>query len=53
VVGRIRWTLATASRFDDSEPLFSLAENRAFLADLYYRLNVVRMDLTSSGERLG
>jgi len=33
-----------------SEPLFSLVETGAFLANLYYRLNVVRMDLTASGE---
>ena len=33
-----------------SEPLFSLVEAGTFLADLYYRLNIVRMDLTPSGE---
>jgi replication-associated recombination protein RarA len=35
-----------------SEPLFSLVEAGAFLASLYYRLNVVRMDLTESGDHL-
>jgi hypothetical protein len=29
-----------------SKPLFSLVESGAFLADLYYKLNVVRIDLT-------
>ena len=33
-----------------SAPLFSLVETGAFLANLYYRLNVVRMDVTASGE---
>jgi len=33
-----------------SEPLFPLVGTGAFLADLYYRLNVVRMDLTPSEE---
>ena len=33
-----------------SEPLFSLVEAGAFLGDLYYRLNTVRMDLTPSSE---
>jgi hypothetical protein len=33
-----------------SAPLFSLVETGAFLASLYYRLNVVRMDVTASGE---
>jgi DNA-binding NtrC family response regulator len=31
-----------------SAPLFSLVETGAFLPDLYYRLNVVRMDLLPS-----
>ena len=35
-----------------SQPLVSLVETGAFLANLYYRLNVVRMDLTSSGESI-
>jgi sigma-54-interacting transcriptional regulator len=52
----VRWL----DRFDErgrvqvvsttSEPIFSLVETGAFLANLYYRLNVVRMDLTASGE---
>ena len=52
----VRWL----DRFDErgrvqvvsttSEPLFSFVETGAFLASLYYRLNVVRMDLTASGE---
>lgn len=52
----VRWL----DRFDErarvqvvsttSEPLFSLVEAGAFLASLYYRLNVVRMDLTSSDQ---
>jgi hypothetical protein len=52
----VRWL----DRFDEhgrvqvvsttSEPLFSLVETGAFLARLYYRLNVVRLDLTASGE---
>ena len=33
-----------------SEPLFTLVEAGTFLADLYYRLNIVRMDLTPSSE---
>lgn len=33
-----------------SEPLFSLVENSTFSADLYYRLNIVRMELTSADE---
>jgi len=33
-----------------SEPLFTLVEDGRFLADLYYRLNIVRMDLTPSDE---
>ena len=32
-----------------SRPLFSLVESGAFLADLYYKLNIVRMDLVGSG----
>jgi len=32
-----------------AEPLFSLVEAGAFLASLYYRLNIVRMDVTASG----
>ena len=32
-----------------SAQLFSLVETGAFLASLYYRLNVVRMDLTPGG----
>jgi len=32
-----------------SEPLFSLVATGAFLADLYYKLNVVRIDLIGSG----
>lgn len=35
-----------------SEPLFPLVETGAFLANLYYRLNVVRMNVISSGETL-
>ena len=35
-----------------SEPLFSLVEAGTFLANLYYRLNVVRMDVTPSGESI-
>jgi hypothetical protein len=35
-----------------SVPLFSLVETGAFLASLYYRLNVVRMDLTTSGQSI-
>ena len=31
-----------------SEPLFSLVQAGAFLADLYYRLNIVLFDLTSA-----
>ena len=31
-----------------SEPLFPLVQAGAFLADLYYRLNIVLFDLTSS-----
>jgi hypothetical protein len=31
-------------------PLFSFVESGAFLPALYYRLNVVRIDLTASGE---
>ena len=34
-----------------SVPLYSLVETGAFLADLYYRLNVVRMDLLPSDGR--
>ena len=33
-----------------SAPLFSLVENGAFLPDLYYRLNLVRIELTDPGE---
>ena len=32
-----------------SKPLFSLVEAGAFLVDLYYKLNVVRIDLIGSG----
>jgi hypothetical protein len=32
-----------------SKPLFSLVERGAFLVDLYYKLNVVRIDLIGSG----
>jgi len=32
------------------EPLFSLVETGAFLPELYYRLNVLRIELTGSGE---
>jgi hypothetical protein len=32
-----------------SKPLFSLVERGVFLADLYYKLNVVRIDLIGSG----
>jgi transcriptional regulator of acetoin/glycerol metabolism len=32
-----------------AEPLYSLTETGAFLARLYYRLNIVRIDLTPSG----
>ena len=35
-----------------SEPLFSLVESRAFASELYYRLNVVLIDLPRSEERL-
>lgn len=35
-----------------AEPIFSLVEAGAFLADLYYRLNVLRIDATPSGESL-
>jgi len=52
----IRWL----DRFDErgrvqvvsttSELLFSRVETGAFLVNLYYRLNVVRMDLITSGE---
>jgi len=35
-----------------SEPLFSLVEAGTFLANLYYRLNVVRIDLIASGESI-
>lgn len=52
--------LEWVDRFDDrrrvqivstaSEPLFALVEAGTFLADLYYRLNIVRMDLTPSDE---
>jgi hypothetical protein len=38
-----RWRVQVVST--TSEPLFSLVETGAFLASLYYRLNVVRMDL--------
>lgn len=31
-----------------SKPLFSLVETGAFLADLYYKLNLVRMDLVAA-----
>ena len=31
-----------------SEPIFLLVQAGAFLADLYYRLNIVLFDLTSS-----
>jgi len=31
-----------------SLPLFSLVKSRKFLVDLYYKLNVVRMDLSAS-----
>jgi transcriptional regulator of acetoin/glycerol metabolism len=33
-----------------SRPLFSLVRTGTFLPDLYYRLNVVRMDLTDVAE---
>ena len=52
----LRWL----DRFDDrsrvqivsttAQPLFSLVENGAFLDNLYYRLNAVRIDLASSGK---
>ena len=32
------------------EPLFKLVETGGFLPHLYYRLNVVRIELTASGE---
>ena len=32
-----------------SKPLFSLVEKGAFLGDLYYKLNVVRIDLIGLG----
>jgi len=35
-----------------SEPIFSTVQTGAFLADLYYRLNVVRIELSGSGERI-
>jgi hypothetical protein len=35
-----------------SEPLFSLVEAGAFLAKLYYRLNIVRIDLATSSDSL-
>jgi sigma-54-interacting transcriptional regulator len=38
-----RWQVQVVST--TSEPLFPLVETGAFLANLYYRLNVVRMDL--------
>ena len=34
-----------------SEPLFPLVQTGAFLADLYYKLNVVLMDLNGVGQR--
>ena len=34
-----------------AEPLFSLVQAGAFLADLYYKLNVVLLDLTRAAER--
>lgn len=34
-----------------SEPLFPLVQTGAFLADLYYKLNIVLIDLVSPGER--
>ena len=45
--GRTRVQVVSAG----SEPLFSLVETGAFLVDLYYRLNVVRMDLPPSEDR--
>ena len=45
-----RWQVQVVST--TSEPLFPLVETGRFLANLYYRLNVVRMNLTSSGESL-
>ena len=35
-----------------SQPIFSLVESGAFLAKLYYRLNVIRIDLIPSGESI-
>ena len=35
-----------------SEPLFPLVQAGAFLADLYYRLNIVLFDLTSSSKSM-
>jgi len=35
-----------------AEPLFPFVETGAFLADLYYRLNVVQMNLTTSDKSL-
>ena len=35
-----------------SQPIFSLVETGAFLATLYYRLNVIRIDLIPSGESI-
>ena len=45
-----RWQVQVVST--TSAPLFPLVETGAFLTSLYYRLNVVRMNLTSSGESL-
>jgi len=45
-----RWQVQVVAT--TSEPLFPLVETGAFLASLYYRLNVVRMNVTSSGASL-
>jgi hypothetical protein len=53
----LSWLDECSGRFDvqivstAARPLFPLVESGAYLADLYYRLNVVRIDLTA-GERL-
>jgi transcriptional regulator of acetoin/glycerol metabolism len=35
-----------------SEPLFPLVQTGAFLADLYYKLNIVLIDLMGAGRHM-
>lgn len=52
----VRWLNQVYARVQvictSSQPIFSLVQAGAFLDELYYRLNVVRLDLTPSRDCL-